>query len=75
MTIDVHHYRVFVEPLAADLGGGFVAYAPALKGCLSDGATPDDALNNIYDAIACWIEAAERAGTAVPAPEAVRQLA
>jgi len=75
MTIDVRNYRVFVEPLAAHLGGGFVSYAPALKGCLSDGATPDDALHNIYDAIACWIEAAERAGTPIPAPEAMRQLA
>lgn len=75
MNRDVHNYRVFVEPLASHLGGGFVSYAPALKGCLSDGATPDDALHNIYDAIASWIEAAQRAGTQIPDPEAVRQIA
>ncbi|TPG17591.1 type II toxin-antitoxin system HicB family antitoxin [Sphingomonas koreensis] len=75
MNIDVHNYRVFVEPLGDDLGGGFVSYAPQLKGCLSDGATPDEALRNIYDAIASWIVAAERAGGAIPLPEAVRQYA
>ena len=75
MTIDVHDYRVFVEPLARELGGGFVSYAPDLKGCLSDGATPDEALRNIYDAIACWIDAARESGTPVPQPETTRAYA
>ncbi|WP_298282371.1 type II toxin-antitoxin system HicB family antitoxin [Novosphingobium sp.] len=61
-------YRVYVEPLAASLGGGFVAYAPELEGCLADGDTPDQALSAIYDAISCWLEAAMEAGRAIPAP-------
>ncbi len=73
--MDVRNFRVFVEPLAQVLGGGFVAYAPELKGCVSDGETPDDALHNIYDAIASWIAAAERQGQAVPEPMALRQCA
>ncbi len=54
--IDVKKYRVYVEPLSANLGGGYVSYAPELPGCISDGETPQDALESIYDAIACWLE-------------------
>ena len=75
MTFDVRQYRVFVEPLSAELGGGFVAYAPELQGCISDGETPDEALANIYDAVGCWIESAVAAGEIVPPPEALRQVA
>lgn len=75
MTTDVYRYRVYVEPLAAHLGGGFVSYAPELKGCLADGATPSEALGNIYDAIACWIEAASERGQTIPEPAAFRQYA
>ena len=61
-------YRVFVEPLSAHLGGGFVAYAPELKGCLADGETPKEALDAVYDAIDCWIEGAREADMSVPQP-------
>ena len=70
MSLDVHRYRVFVEPLSPDLGGGFVSYAPDLMGCISDGSSPDEALHNIYDAIECWVDAAIERGEAVPPPAA-----
>ena len=60
-------FRVYVEPLAPHLGGGFVAYAPELTGCVSDGETPAEALANIYDAIACWLAAAREKGQPLPA--------
>ena len=72
---DVRHYRVYVEPLAAALGGGFVAYAPGLTGCVSDGETPDEALANIYDAVGCWIDTAVRAGEPVATPDALGEAA
>lgn len=75
MSINVLDYRVFVEPLAPGLGGGFVSYAPELLGCVSDGGSPDEALRNIYDAIASWIDAAQENGEPVPVPAAVRQYA
>jgi antitoxin HicB len=75
MTINVRSYRVYVEPLAPDLGGGFVSYAPDLLGCVSDGATPDEALHNIYDAIACWIDAATENGEPIPAASRSREYA
>lgn len=37
--------------------GGFVAQVPALKGCWSQGATRDEALANVREAIEGWLEA------------------
>ena len=61
-------YEVDIKPLSAEDGGGFVAVAPELPGCMSDGETPQEALANAYDAIACWIEAAREMGREVPQP-------
>ena len=61
-------YPVVVEPLPADEGGGFVATVPDLPGCMSDGDTPEEALANVQDAIATWIEAANDLGHTVPKP-------
>ncbi len=61
-------YPIVVEPLPADEGGGFLATAPDLPGCMSDGATPEEAVSNIQDAIVTWIEAARDLGHAVPKP-------
>lgn len=61
-------YPVLIEPLGPDDGGGFLATAPDLPGCMSDGETPEEALINVRDAIACWIEAAQDMGRTIPAP-------
>ena len=45
-------YPIVVEPLPIEEGGGFLATAPDLPGCMSDGATPEEAVSNIQDAIA-----------------------
>jgi predicted RNase H-like HicB family nuclease len=66
-------YPVMVEPLSAEDGGGFVATVPDLLGCMSDGATPEEALTNVQDAISTWIEAANDLGHSVPKPS--RKLA
>jgi len=66
-------YPIVVEPLPAEEGGGFLATAPDLPGCMSDGETPEEAVSNIQDAIVAWIEAARDLGHAVPKPS--RRLA
>jgi predicted RNase H-like HicB family nuclease len=68
-------YQVDVSPLAAELGGGFVAIVPELPGCMSDGETPQDALSAAYDAIDCWVAEAARVGRAVPQPAPARNYA
>ena len=61
-------YPIVVEPLPLEEGGCFLATVPDLPGCMSDGATPEEAVSNIQDAITVWIEAAHDLGHAVPKP-------
>ena len=64
----VRGYEVVVQLLTRRLGGGFIAYAPALTGCVADGATSEEALENLNDAIHCWLEYARLSGRRVPEP-------
>ncbi len=61
-------YEVDIKPLSVEDGGGYIAIAPELPGCMSDGETPEEALANAYDAIGCWIEAAYELGHPIPQP-------
>lgn len=46
----------------------YVARAPDLPGCGAHGATREDAVKSIREAIAFWIETAREDGEAVPEP-------
>jgi antitoxin HicB len=61
-------YAVHIERLAESDGGGYLATVPDLPGCMSDGATPEEALKNVQEAIASWIEAAKEWKLDVPQP-------
>jgi predicted RNase H-like HicB family nuclease len=61
-------FPIIIEPLAAEDGGGFVALAPDLPGCMSDGETAEEALASIQDAIVSWIDEAKAIGRAIPQP-------
>ena len=41
-----------------DKAGYYVAEVPALPGCLSQGKTYEEAINNIKEAVEGWIEVA-----------------
>lgn len=60
-------YPVIVDELDESDGGGFVAYVFDLPGCMSDGDTPADAIENARQAALEWIDEAERLGRPVPA--------
>ena len=49
-------YAIRIEPLAESDGGGYLATVPDLPGCMSDGDTPEEALRNVQEAIASWLE-------------------
>lgn len=68
---DGFKYQVTIKSLSDSQGGGFTGIAPELPGCRSDGATPAETLANTYDAIACWLEAAEEMGRTAPQPRRV----
>jgi len=44
-------YDVVLEPSE---DGGYTVYVPSLRGCVSEGDTEKDALENIRDAIMTW---------------------
>ncbi|MCA1594612.1 MAG: type II toxin-antitoxin system HicB family antitoxin [Acidobacteria bacterium] len=46
-------YRVLIEP---DEDGVFVAEVPTLPGCISQGQTREQAVENIKEAIALYLE-------------------
>ena len=46
--------------------GGWVVEVPSLPGCVSQGETRAEAIQNIRDAIDEWIAAAKDVGMAVP---------
>ncbi|GAH51553.1 unnamed protein product [marine sediment metagenome] len=54
--------RVILE---RDEDGYFAAEVPAMPGCLSQGRTKEEAIENIKEAIAGWLEVME---TKAPAP-------
>jgi predicted RNase H-like HicB family nuclease len=67
--VTIYRYRIALRPLADDEGGGWLAEVPELPGCMSDGDTPQQAVEHVMDAIGCWIEAAEEDGRPVPQPQ------
>ena len=61
-------YAVRIERLADSDGGGYLATVRDLPGCMSDGETPEEALKNVQEAIASWIEAANEWKMDIPQP-------
>lgn len=58
-------YRIFIEQ---DEDGMFIAEVPALPGCISQGKTRNDALNNIREAIQAYLESLQKHQEPVPLP-------
>jgi predicted RNase H-like HicB family nuclease len=58
-------YRAIIEP---DEDGMFVAEVPSLPGCLSQGRTREEAVANIKEAIAAYVESLRKHGDPVPPP-------
>lgn len=47
----------------------YIADVPELAGCMADGASRAEALQNVEQVITEWIETAEALGRAVPEPK------
>lgn len=62
-------YAFDVAPLATEDGGGFLITWPDLPGCMSDGDTVDEAIENGRDAFQAWMLACTEDGREIPAPE------
>jgi predicted RNase H-like HicB family nuclease len=57
------YYKVIFEPQEE---GGYTVTVPSLPGCISEGDTYDEALANIKEAIALYLESLQADGLPVP---------
>ncbi|TGU70760.1 toxin-antitoxin system HicB family antitoxin [Geomonas terrae] len=61
-------YMHEISPLSPEDGGGFLITFPDLPGCMSDGATVEEAIANGRDAFSAWVAAAHDMGKPIPEP-------
>ena len=59
-------YPFEVRPLTKEEGGGWLVTFPDLPGCMSDGETPAEAIENAKDALECWIDTCKEMGRQIP---------
>ena len=65
-------YRFTIRPLTEDEGGGYLIEFPDLPGCMSDGATIEDAITNGIDGMRGWIKAMRAERPSDPRPDPLR---
>lgn len=61
-------YPFTIRQLSEDDGGGYLIEYPDLPGCMSDGSTVEEAIENGRDALEAWISAAKASGRVIPSP-------
>jgi len=61
------HYGLMIY--WSDEDGAFIAEVPELAGCMADGGTYNEALENVEVFIAEWIETARELGRPIPEPK------
>ena len=52
-------YPFTVRPLSEEEGGGYVAEAIELNGCIADGEAIEEAVHNLEDTVNSWIRTAQ----------------
>jgi antitoxin HicB len=60
--------RPYRKVIRGDPEQGFLAEAPELPGCFTDGETAVEALENLMEAMAGWFEVALERGIPIPVP-------
>lgn len=60
--------KYLVEVFWSDEDAGYIAVAPDLPGCSAFGDTPEEAMHEMQDAMASWLEACSGMGRELPAP-------
>lgn len=68
-TIDEYLKLPYKIEITPDEESGYVVSIPALPGCISSGETADEAMKNIEDAKAVWLQSAFSDGLVIPEPD------
>lgn len=61
-------YPFTIRCLSKDNGGGYLIEFPDLPGCMSDGESIEEAMQNGSDAVYSWIAATKEMGREIPEP-------
>jgi predicted RNase H-like HicB family nuclease len=59
-------YKIVLEPQEE---GGYTVYVPALPGCVSQGETVEEAMDNVKEAITVYLESFKARGIDLPEVE------
>ena len=63
ILLDIMKYRVLIEE---DEDGIYIASAPELPGCISQGNTRDEAIKNIKDAVLGYLQSLKKHNEPIP---------
>jgi len=61
-------YAHIISPIPGEDGGGYLVTFPDLPGCMADGQTEAEAVDNARDAFAATVSALADMGREIPAP-------
>lgn len=64
----IYDYPFTIRHLSKEEGGGYLIEFADLPGCMSDGETIDEAIENGQDAVNVWIETAKEMNRPIPKP-------
>jgi len=64
-------YNIVLQHRTDDSGEYYFATVQELDGCMSDGATVEEAHTNILEAMEGWIETKLEAGLPIPEPKSI----
>ncbi len=68
----MNHYEIIIYWSNEDQA--FLAEAPELPGCMAHGSSYEEALRNVRDAMAFWLDVAREQGESIPAPKGRRLI-
>lgn len=71
--VDAGAYAATLAPLPASEGGGYMASAVELPGCVATGETETEALEELRDAIRSWVLTAREFGDEIPPPASMHR--
>ena len=67
MEQNLNKYEIIIYWSADD--SAFIAVVPELPGCMADGESYTDAVNNVQSVMSQWIETAKSLGRPIPEPK------
>jgi predicted RNase H-like HicB family nuclease len=73
--VNILDYPISIRPLSKEEGSGFLAIAPDLPDCMSDGETQEEAIKNLHEAMEAWFDEARALGREIPDPTPVARTA